>query len=47
MLSYLRCLDNDTHCHSWLVEEQAGFNLGHHVDDHQLLLTYLFLATSY
>ena len=46
-LSYLHCPDADTHCHSWLVEEQAGFYLGNCVEDYQILLTYLLLAASY
>ena len=38
-VSYLYHLDEETYCHSWLVEEQIGFCLGHHIEDHQLLLT--------
>ena len=45
-LSYLRRLDDETHCHGWLAKEQAGFHLGHRIEDHQLLLTYLLLAAS-
>ena len=45
-LSYLHRLDAETHRHGWLAEEQAGFRLGHHIEDHQLLLTYLLLAAS-
>ena len=45
-LSYLRCLDDETHCHGWLPKEQAGFHLGYHIEDHQLLLMYLLLAAS-
>ena len=37
-LSYLHCLDAKTHCCGWLVEEQVGFHLGHHVENHQMLL---------
>ena len=45
-LSYLRRLDDETHCRGWLAKEQAGFRLGHRIEDHQLLLTYLLLAAS-
>ena len=45
-LSYLHHLDAETHSRGWLAEEQAGFRLGHCIEDHQLLLTYLLLATS-
>ena len=33
-LSFLHCLDTETHRHGWLAEEQAGFRLGHYVEDH-------------
>ena len=33
-LSYLHRLDAETHRHRWLAEEQAGFRLGHRVEDH-------------
>ena len=46
-LSYLHHLDKETHHRGWLAEEQAGFCLGHHVEDHQLLLTYLLLVASH
>ena len=46
-LSYLHRLDDETHYHGWLAKEQAGFHLGHHIEDHQLLLTYLLLAASH
>ena len=45
-LSYLHRLDAETHSQGWLAEEQAGFRLGHRIEDHQLLLTYLLLAAS-
>ena len=45
-LSYLHRLDAETHSQGWLAEEQAGFRLGHCIEDHQLLLTYLLLAAS-
>ena len=45
-LSYLHCLDTETHCQGWLAEEQVGICLGHYVEDHQLLQTYLLLAAS-
>ena len=45
-LSYLHYLDEETHRHGRLAEELAGFCLGHHVEDHQLLLTYLLLVAS-
>ena len=45
-LSYLHRLAVETHSRGWLAEEQAGFHLGHHIEDHQLLLTYLLLAAS-
>ena len=45
-LSYLCRLDDETHCRGWLVKEQAGFCLGHRIEDHQLLLTYLLLVAS-
>ena len=45
-LSYLHRLDAETHCPGWLAEEQAGLHLGHRVEDHQLLLTFLLLAAS-
>ena len=45
-LSYLHHLDDETHCQCWLAEKQARFCLGHHIEEHQLLLTYLLLAAS-
>ena len=45
-LSYLHHLDAGTHCRGWLAEEQARFRFGHHIEDNQLLLTYLLLAAS-
>ena len=33
-LSYLYSLDAETHHHGWLLEEQAGFYLGHYLEDH-------------
>ena len=45
-LSYLHRLDEEPHHRDGLAEEQAGFCLGHHVEDHQLLLTYLLLVAS-
>ena len=44
---YLHRLDEETHRQGWLAEKQAGFCLGHHVEDHQLLLTYLLLVASH
>ena len=46
-LCYLHRLDEATHHRGWLAEEQAGFCLGHRIEDHQLLLTYLLLAASH
>ena len=46
-LCYLHRLDEETHHRGWLAEEQAGLCLGRHVEDHQLLLTYLLLAASH
>ena len=33
-LSYLSHLDAKTHHYGWLAEEQAGFQMDHHVEDH-------------
>ena len=33
-ISYLHCLDAETHYHGWLVKEKLGFHLGRHMEDH-------------
>ena len=45
-VNYLSHLDNETHSRHWLAEGQAGVHLGHRIEGHQLLLTYLLLAAS-
>ena len=46
-LSYLHHQNEESYCQGWLAEEQAGSCLGHCMEDHQLLLTYLLLAASH
>ena len=39
-------LDAKTHNYSYLAEEQAGFHLSYHMENHQMLLKYLLLVAS-
>ena len=45
-LAILRWVDTNPDAPQWHAAEQAGFHTGHWIKDHQLLITYLMIATA-